>query len=934
MSIFEQHYLAAQAQFNQTLSQNEFLYLTKTSDSAKEQATQKIEAVFQVSTGKLYWLKELKEFFAKHPFAHIWEDGKQHNAVLHTATQLIWSNEGSVEALSLKQANELLGNTSWFGLSEGWKVPTPEQLKQFAMAAGNPYRTGEEFYLKIADQGRCYWLSTQGRVDVDKEFNWQIAPNHTAYLCAINKLWSQAGLEGVITELITRNWTLSTSSGENFVPQKSSQQLDKTNLMAEIQALGYDLVSRKVKESPQIIQNQSLISLPSLLENDYHTCRLPKLEASFLTDPERGMWELWGSSPEFLKEYGLVARDPYQDIQRRAVAIDFGTSSTVVATTNQNGASELLRIGVRDFYQQQEAHHYENPTVLEFLDFSSFTNSWSQQAYRPELDWDWVRASHEAQASFRDNPGDTQVLASILPRLKQWALRDEKHQRVRLTGRKGNEMELLPHTERNPVRGQALEVTENDPLDPVELYAWYLGMAINWRQRGLFLKYYLSFPVKYPLEVKNRILASFRRGLQRSFPQTLIDHYPQVLQEFEVADLASEPTAYAAGALPHLEVELTEEGVPYAVFDFGGGTTDFDFGIWRLSTDAEEDDGYDSVLEHYASSGDNYLGGENLLEHLVYETFKQNLDTLRDKRIQFIKPMDALGFPGSEPFIAPTQAAQTNAVMLAAKLRPFLEGKQAELASQLKLDLINTQGEKATCELLLDTQALDALLRQRIQRGVLSFLHELKKVANEFPAKASIQLLFAGNASHSRHISALFADESKLWNELCKQVFTDKIPVMDIHQPLPVDMAKPYAPTSKTGVALGLLLVAPGEDVLLTNRLHEANDGQAPFGWYVGRLRQNQLKPTLSPGSDYQQWQAVGPIKEGVLNLYYSTSPRTELGLKRGDPELKMQRLDLHEAPVGSRLYVRALEPNTIELVAALELPAITDAASKTLVLE
>jgi hypothetical protein len=143
--------------------------------------------------------------------------------------------------------------------------------------------------------------------------------------------------------------------------------------------------------------------------------------------------------------------------------------------------------------------------------------------------------------------------------------------RIRLNDRQGNEIELPAHIERNPVRGQPLNVSSDDPFDPLELYAWYLGMAINWRGRGLFLNYYLSFPVKYPSEVKDRILASFRRGLQRSLPQTLIDHYPQVLNDFEVNDLASEPAAYAAAALPHLGIKPTDDGVPYAVFDLVGG---------------------------------------------------------------------------------------------------------------------------------------------------------------------------------------------------------------------------------------------------------------------------------------------------------------------------------------------------------------------------
>ena len=82
-----------------------------------------------------------------------------------------------------------------------------------------------------------------------------------------------------------------------------------------------------------------------------------------------------------------------------------------------------MRIGVRDFYQKVQALHFENPTVLECLDFAAFAAAWNKRAYRPELDWDRLRAAHEAQASFRDNPGDTRVLASILPKLKQWALR-------------------------------------------------------------------------------------------------------------------------------------------------------------------------------------------------------------------------------------------------------------------------------------------------------------------------------------------------------------------------------------------------------------------------------------------------------------------------------------------------------------------------------
>ncbi len=927
MTSFESFYKAKEKKLKEQFYNSDFWHLVAPGKTAV--ANPEVLGVLQSSTGSFYTTEQLKNFMDENPFIGVWYEDEKQDLVLESASRLLWSNSESKEPVYLSDAKTLLSQLKHLDL-QNWKVPISSQLQVFAMRSNNPYRRGNEYRLASLGnpEGFCYWLCLSGGLDIDS--GYFTINDRSAYLFAINGLLIDVSYLEIATILLKRNWQFKSFNGKETLAHK---KLDNTGFLAELIKLGFDLVPVEEHSDLSPIKIAELSFNDWLSELDYRACRLPKMEPSRLSDPERGLWELWGSEQELLCQDDLVARDPKRDVLNRAVAIDFGTSSTVVATENEHGESELLRIGVRDFYQEREPHHYENPTVLEFLDLEQFTAAWSKNTYRPALNWNWIRASHEAQESFRDNSGDTEILASILPRLKQWALRDEKHQRVRLTGRKGKEIELLPHTERNPVRGQALEVSETDPLDPVELYAWYLGMAINWRERGIFLKYYLSFPVKYPLDVKNRILASFRRGLQRSFPQTLIEYHPEILQQFEVQDLASEPAAYAAAALSFSGLEPTDEGVPYAVFDFGGGTSDFDFGIWRWANDKEDAQGYESVFEHYASSGDNFLGGENLLEHLVYETFQNNLQVLGEHKVQFVKPMDAASFPGSEPFVAPTQAAQTNAVMLAAKLRPFMENDQASLSSQIKLDLLNSSAEKVTCELVLDAQALDELLQQRIYRGVHSFLHALKKVLPQFPAGAPVQLLLAGNGSRSRHISALFENEDNII-ELLREVFDETIPEIQIHKPLPADMADPYAPTSKTGVALGLLQIVPGKNILLTNRLHDAHDGQAPFAWYVGRLRRNQLESTLTPDSEYQQWCELGPIQQGVFYLYYSNSPRTARGLKKGDPELKMQRLDLHEAKGGDRLYARIMAPNQIELAIEVDGVGLETVTSQTLILE
>ncbi len=70
------------------------------------------------------------------------------------------------------------------------------------------------------------------------------------------------------------------------------------------------------------------------------------------------------------------------------------------------------------------------------------------------------------------------------------------------------------------------------------------------------------------------------------------------------------------------------------MFDFGGGTTDFDFGKWEKSANPK----FAYKMTHFSSGGDKYLGGENLLELLTFEAYAQNFQTLKEKDIVIAKP--------------------------------------------------------------------------------------------------------------------------------------------------------------------------------------------------------------------------------------------------------------------------------------------------------
>jgi hypothetical protein len=839
-----------------------------------------------------------------------------------TSTELLWRDVPELGQTDKGLASRFLQSYEAASL-KGWRLPSKPELLRFAQRTDNPHHAGYNWRIKSATAGAsCYWLTDSGGVDLDYGIP-SVSQYTSGYTFACCPVFTARDPVSVILQLRARRWRLESFDGQHkfgwddgdFV-ELGPQDLSPLQVLRALERRGWWLHDAEGRSVTEVLKAALLPLLESI---DWRASRLPKLEPVQFTDRQLGLWELWKLPAERAFDWGWVARDPAADLRSHPVAIDFGTSSTVVAVYDGRQRS-LLRIGVRDYYAAVEPQQFENPTVIECLDLAAFEQVWGTQAYRPAHDWDWMRVGHEARASWRDNPGDTQVLSSILPRLKGWVLRAHDGQPpLKLTDRlHGRTIDIAAPRDRRPLAGAPLQVRADDPFDPIEFYAYQLGMAINWRKRGIFCEYYLSFPVKFERAVKDRVLASFMRGLQRSLPPTLVAQ-GEVLSRFKVRELASEPAAYAAAALPHLGFEPSEGGLAYAVFDFGGGTADFDFGLWRTASAAEEDEGYEAVFEHLASAGDNFLGGENLLEHLAYRVLRANLAALRGKLIHFTRPLDAEPMAGEESFVQPTQAAQTNMVMLANRLRAFWEGARADaLEGQIKLELLDAQDNKQAVELALDGAALDAYLSERIGRGVELFLAEMRRAFADWPAeRGPIHVLLAGNASRSRHVQAAFDPQGPAWGERLARIWGHDgraRPRLEVHPPLPIDAKQPYAPTAKTGVALGLLRLAPGMGSKLVDHVRTRHDGEAPFAYFVGRLRRGTFQPALDPDTPYQAWRELGPVSDGAFNLYFTASPRARLGMLEGDAELLMERINWPEAKAGARAWARARQPWKIEL--------------------
>lgn len=904
-------------------------------------------------------------------------------------TGLLWQGKPDLSKSysynAQNQANQDLASLA-LGSLEGWCVPLDQELKSFLKDKNFPLQKGPHFsildtqFWLTADKQVCNLHSTK----IDNN-SWS-----GAKVLAVGTLFKQKQkTEIILNTFIAKDWKI-----EPYDPKLSDDQrkeiwgiiensymldifeYDQNVLVKdlrilrhccwnydhdwdenltwftgfrEIEELLLDEINRELKPfhqnlidiknlSSKTYDNKPQLSITEVWQElDFISTRLPKIDSLRFSDIDQGMWEFF--VPKALKnQYSKIKstqfyrdRNPALDIQAANVAIDFGTSSTVVAI-RQNGRDELLRIGMQanDFAKDEISdQHYENPTILEFLDLQTFSNEWQSEVYRPLVDWNNIHCAHEARYALRNNGSNSQIVSSIFARLKQWALRDEKQAQVRIRDQKKYEYQLEPLVELNPVKGQSIQLNQHYPeLDPIEVYAWFLGMNINWRARGIFLNYYLTFPVEYPNDVKAKILASFRRGLQRSLPESFI--YDERFSEFSVEELASEPAAFAAAALQRLEIEPVDGGVSYAVFDFGGGTTDFDYGFYRTPNDEEYDEGWDHVIEHFGSSGDKFLGGENLLEHLAYLVFQANSSECRKNNIAFTKPIDATAFAGSELLVAQTQAAYTNTTLMMSKLRPLWEQGELNLNSDglEQFNLIDKHGQTVSCAIQLKQAELIKFLEQRIRAGLKEFFIALKEAFTQQTQNLPevVHILLAGNSSRSRIVLGLLGclddDKSQVLHELLladlAEIFED-FPELEIHLPLDADLENPYAATAKTGVALGLLRLCPGETLKVMNHAAQANT-DSPFQYFVGAFRRDQFQTAIQRGQNYNEWVELGRPLNGVLVMGYtaSASAMIENSLKRGAAVLSEQSIRLSGNLQGQKVFAKVIGPNQIEICSAL----------------
>ena len=370
-----------------------------------------------------------------------------------------------------------------------------------------------------------------------------------------------------------------------------------------------------------------------------------------------------------------------------------------------------------------------------------------------------------------------------------------------------------------------------------------------------------------------------------------------------------------------------DEKVFFGIFDFGGGTTDFDFGIYREANGPKERR-YDYVIEHFGAGGDRYLGGENLLELLSFEIFKKNKNKLLASSIQFMKYPEKDSFPGSEILLSHSSEAKQNTKNLMEVLRPLWEEDQDSLYmyddGYLSVNLTNKEGKQVVnFELDIDKDELLAILRERIREGVTNFFEALRKsfLNDEIELKdiEKINIFLAGNSSKSSILKEVFNEKLiEMKNELCLNLNVDR-EIFELFEPLNSNNENIEKPTGKTGVAFGLIEARKGGDIKVINHNLTASN-EVNFKYYLGESRKRKFKVIVDKNESFNKWICFVDASIDEFEIFYSSSPKVSNNqIAINDDAIRKMIIKLDVIDDNALVYIRLVSPTTVEYVVAYE---------------
>ena len=454
--------------------------------------------------------------------------------------------------------------------------------------------------------------------------------------------------------------------------------------------------------------------------------------------------------------------------------IDFGTRSTVALGSdpdiNNYVMKKLVRIGSENEKTTSETmKSYENPTILKFSNVDNFKKEYNKRKSRPFTKYRDIVSSFEPREEINEISKYVNTLRPIyFDNIKQWTTNSKKFKLLdEYNLDKIGRNEDYEHI-RIPLFDKVdIESLKKDSryINPLTIYSYLLGTRLhNNKTKKIAKNYYMTVPTTVKNDIRNKIALYFQEGLKKNFPIHVIEN-PEYNKKDDkkaygkVEIITTEPTAYAVAAFDLYEELRGDETYFYSVFDFGGGTSDYTFGLKKNSTVKESKleevkDAKKIYLQTLFTYGDNKLGGENIIKALVDEFVMSNIDIFEENKIVVRSFLEETPSVVDRVVNDESEISTLNNVILMSFMRPIWEnyndiidyidgsieledGSKKDKLERCKEFIENKKGEiqlfttentttPKTVIVNFNIERLEKVLFNTIRKGVYNFLVGLK----------------------------------------------------------------------------------------------------------------------------------------------------------------------------------------------------------------
>jgi hypothetical protein len=655
---------------------------------------------------------------------------------------------------------------------------------------------------------------------------------------------------------------------------------------------------------------------------------LPPTEGAALTDPSGGFWRgsrFVGTKQIAILRQGVVVglcdrtgraerdvvppaverRDPHVDVRDGWVAIDFGAATTVVAIGDSD-KSEFIRLGASR--PPVVARDFENPSEIGFHNLSRVLKAWRDRVILPLTRWGDLYVGHAAAAR-RTVHGKERALRtrSSVAELASLPGRLEAGNNVVICGRSDLDDTFKLSKPAPPIIDEE-GIGADDPFDPIELYAYYIGLHVNTRHRGIHLRYAIGMPTGWNEMRRNEVTTAFRRGILRSLPAGMVAF--DDLDLLQVVDSGLNVLAFAAqafrvfGALPK-----PGEAVPFVSIDAGASEMAVLCGLHRHGSLEETVGGFDRVVEHVAPTVLPHFGGESLLHRMALQVFVASATAMKHNEIPFMLPPSTVAdgtvadgqsaAPEVVELLSDQPEAQVNVRLLKDAVRPVLESSLPQPLPDL-LPLFAKDGRVRDVRIIIDRTSLVEWLRAQLSQAAVEIKDAVvagfERVTRNTVGFDELRVFMGGRVSMHPVLAERLAS-----------VLPQGVRIHCFREPDETNIA---APTVKLATALGILTLR-NQQMSPTS----VSDDRSSFKFRVGRGKRGKMLVVLDASTVYDQWCELGACtRPEVSVLYLPTEASASIDIDIDASGVRSVLCNLGYDAVGYRVYLRAVSGSRVEV--------------------